>query len=162
MRLSLCSRKERTHPWVPNSTNSGWSSSFQAGSSLRRNSSNLRRCNSAWAVSTKNALRPRGPTSASISRRRSSGRTTCALCSPISCTHCNCDIEERRCRCEKHRRHLQERTRRAPLQRRVAACGAHRVPTRQPPVRPSLPPAQGSLAVQPGRAALPAGRALSG
>ncbi len=91
IRASLSRRTRLTHAPVPASS-SGWSLAAHAGLSSRRKASNRLRRNSARAVSTRKALRPRGPTSESISRTSSSGSMMCALCAPMAMSHFKCAI----------------------------------------------------------------------
>jgi len=80
-------RTARTHSAVPSSTKSGWSSSRQAGSSLARKANSFRRLTSLAAVSTRKLLRPRGPTSSSISLASSAGIWMWVLSVAIALAH---------------------------------------------------------------------------
>ena len=91
VRASPSLRMCLTQVAVP-AASSGWSLDCHAGwaRSAERPAA-FRRRSSARAVSTRKALRPRGPTAESISAMRSSGRTMCARCDPIcksSLRHC--------------------------------------------------------------------------
>jgi hypothetical protein len=88
-RLSLSARSFRTQE-AESAPNSGWSSPRHAGSSASRKRRSLRRRTSSLAVSRRNALRPRGPTIASISRRRSTGIRMCARCVLFICAYILC------------------------------------------------------------------------
>jgi hypothetical protein len=89
LRPSLCRRSPRTHAPAPRA-NSGCRSAFHAASSHSRKRSSLRRRTSSLAVSSRNALRPRGPTSKSISRSKSFGISMCARCVPFICAYQVC------------------------------------------------------------------------
>ncbi len=93
-RRSFSCRKPRTHAAAPFAS-SGWSASVQAGASLSRNRSSFFRRTASRAVSTRKALRPRGPTIASISRTRSWGNRIWArlvFISHIQCVLMECII----------------------------------------------------------------------
>ncbi len=92
-RGSFSARSRLTHATEPSAI-SGWFSSFQAGSFFCRSRKARSRCRrtSVSASCTRNALRPRGPTSSSISAANFSGKTTCALSVPIYTPHTYCDM----------------------------------------------------------------------